>query len=165
MPTLDYYTTPDEVRAALGVSSTEISNAVLALPMYPVLLTGDLEEVYTGISAGYDVVHAIAENTRTAAQAKFHDTVRVWAAFDMGARLMRALPMFGVQELTDGKAEFKRFDLNWQQLADDIDATLVALKFRLIASFTTMTGVEVPVRTFNTNILSTGLGVDPVTNA
>jgi hypothetical protein len=102
------YTSYAEVRAVLGVSEDEISDATLALPIYAESVQIELEEVGAEIPADFAAVVAIDEGTRTDAQNKFYAAVGLFAAYAVAVQLGSSLPLFAPKSITDGKAGFAR---------------------------------------------------------
>lgn len=165
MTTLSTYTTPTEVRAALGVSTTELRDVTVELAMNVTFLEGDLEEVAEGIVEEFATVSGISEGSRTAAQKKFYDLVKLYAPYQIAKRLLVSLPMFGVRSLTDGKAEFQRQDDAHQDVRDGIDAALTSLTFRLRLAYQIATGATPTARPVFSTTVGVPIATDPVTNA
>ena len=103
------YTTEDDVRAILGVSSDELGDETLALEVYESNLLLELEDVNANLQADYFVVTAIAVGSRTATESKFHRTLRLFAAYAVARQLISSLPLFGPKDISDGKAMVSRF--------------------------------------------------------
>lgn len=100
------YTTYDDVRAVLGVSTDELEDTTLALETYASALLLDLEDVDVALPATYS---ALPGTGRTAAQERFFVTVRLFATYAVARQLTSSLPMFGPKDITDGKAGVTRF--------------------------------------------------------
>ena len=157
--------TPAEVRAALGVSTTEISDATISLPHYDTLVMLDLEGVNSAAPSLYDTISAIPSNSRTTAQQRYYDLVHLFCTYSRAKTLLAALPMFSVARLTDGRAEFQR----QPDILEDIVAGVLdmysTIKLKLAAQYLTLVpGSTVYSATTFDFTLSTGLAVDPVTN-
>ena len=165
MTTLATYTTPETVRAVLGVSKTELTDATLNLGIYLTMVEHNLDDVSEGIVAEFAIVSAIPEGTRTAQQKKFFELVQLYAPYSLAKELLVSLPLFSVKSLTDGKAEFQRQDNVFEDVKDGVDAALTSLKYRLLAAYQTLTGATPTTRPTFSTIVSSPLGTDPVTNA
>jgi hypothetical protein len=163
MPLTDYCTY-SEVRATLGVSTTELTDATLSSTMYVTLVTLALEDVHTNIPTEFAAVSALSSGSRTAQQARFYDLVKLYAPYALAKELLVSLPLFSVQRLTDGKAEFQRQSDIFQDTKDGIDSALVALRYRLAAAYETLHAGSINTRTRLITSLSAGLATDPVTN-
>lgn len=106
---LTSYTTYDDIRSALGVSSDELEDATLGLESWESHLLFELEDVNATLPAAYAGVVAIPTASRTAAQAKFYRATRLFATLAVANALTAALPMFGPKDISDGKATVSRF--------------------------------------------------------
>ena len=160
-----YSVTASDVRAVLGVSITEIPDATLALAMFDNLVSLELEDISVDLAADYATVNAIV--SKTAADLRFLKVVTLYTTYLYAARCLEQLPLFAVQSLTDGRASFTRQSDPYESVKIGIAGMLSSLKARLLSAYaalypnTTLPGVA---GTF-TSTLSTGLAVDPVTNA
>ena len=165
--TLTDYCTTSEVRATLGVSSTELPDPILSSAMYVTLITLSLEDIHLNIPTEFVAVSALPSISRTAIQTRFYDLVKLYAPYALAKELLVSLPLFSVQRLTDGKAEFQRQSDVFEDIKDGVESTLTALKYRLAAAYATMypaSGVVTTRTRFSTTVASQ-LAVDPVTNA
>lgn len=105
---LTTYTSYDQVRATLGVTSEEISDTTLGLALYAESLLIELEEVASALPADFAIVAAITAGSRTDAENKFYAAVGLFSAFAVAAQLGTSLPLFSPKSVTDGKAAFAR---------------------------------------------------------
>lgn len=103
------YTTFDDIRSALGVSSDELEDTTLELETWDYHLQADLEGISATLTAGYAAVVAVAAGSRTAAQAKLYRATRLYATLSTANALAASLPMFGPKDVSDGKALVSRF--------------------------------------------------------
>lgn len=168
MQLLTYYTSYDEVRAALGVSSTELTDLRLALPIYAVQLEYDLEAINPLVITQFQRIHDIdPPSGRTTLEAKFFATARLFSAYAVAKHLLVSLPMFSVEKLEDGKAGFTRFNDAYQDMRDGVDAMYVNLMYRLGLLLQELEGTPVEVPAYGATITSvtSPLSVDPVTDA
>lgn len=101
------YTSFDDVRAALGVSEEEISDATLSLDLYAFNLESELQEVDALLTSDYGSLPDSA--SRTEAQTRFAQLVCLFATYAVAKQATISLPMFGPKEQTDGKAGVSRF--------------------------------------------------------
>lgn len=159
------YTTYDEIRAVLGVSKTELADATLALPIYDPLASIFLDEVNPNLETRFSEVSALP--SKTLAQQRFLDLVKLFVNYKIARELLTSLPMFSVKALSDGRAEFQRQDGVFDDLKDGIDSAVTSMKYRLTASFAQLYPSEqIPVTYVRPSITSSvGLAIDPVTNA
>lgn len=160
-----YSVTATDVRAVLGVSITEIPDATLALTMFDNLVSLELEDISTDLAADYATVNAIV--SKTAADTRFLKIVTLYSTYLYAKLCLQQLPLFAVQSLTDGRASFTRQADPYESVRVGINGMLASLKARLLSAY----GVLYPSTTLPTaavtftSTLSTGLAVDPVTNA
>lgn len=157
------YTTYDEVRAVIGVSDEELSNADLALPLWSTILQTKLSETSDVLLDTYADVSAIAEVSRTVNQQKFYLLARLYSAYAVGEELLATQSMFGFKRVTDGKAETERFD-KWEDVkVGVIKGASVAKKRLMLALGLLGVGYSAPAATVLVPILSAGIASDPVT--
>lgn len=160
-----YSVTATDVRAVLGVSITEIPDVILTLTMFDNLVSLELEDISTDLAANYTTVNAIV--SKTAADTRFLKIVTLYSTYLYAKLCLQQLPLFAVQSLTDGRASFTRQADPYESVKIGIAGMLSSLKARLLSAY----GVLYPSTTLPTaavtftSTLSTGLAVDPVTNA
>ena len=165
MPLTDY-TTTDEIRAALGVSTTELPDSILLQPQYLTLATIEMEEVNAGIPALYTTVSAIPEGTRTSVQQRFYSLSRLFVTYAIARNLLTSLPLFSVQRLTDGRAEFQRQADVFEDVRLGVNGMFNSLRLKLSIANKLLTPADsLYSTTAFSYTVSIGLGLDPVTNA
>jgi len=103
------YTTYDEIRAVLGVSTDELEDEVLALPLYASHLQGELEDVALALPSAYIAVITIPEASRTDVQQRFALATALFSAYAVAKQLSASLPLFSPKDITEGKASVARF--------------------------------------------------------
>lgn len=158
------YTSPDQVRSALGLSKTEINDSVLGQEQWDTLLTLDLESVSANLPTGYTTVAAIAEGSRTPTEAKLYSLTRLFATLSVAKSLIPAANMFSVQTLTDGKASFDRQDDVQKDLFTGLVAQYSSVKALLAAAYLAYAPGSAVVATVSPILTITAdLAVDPVT--
>jgi hypothetical protein len=149
----------------LGVSSKELTDTTLQQSNNVTHVELALEDVSMNLIALYISVAAIDELSRTVQEQRFYKLTRLYATYALALALSGSLSMFGVSRLTDGKAEFNRFN-EIESIVEAIGATLATLKLKLAAAFGELggQGATPAQQTFSTLLVSP-LGLDPVTNA
>jgi hypothetical protein len=159
-------TTCEEVRSVLGVSSTELPDAMLEQPIHDMHLVLALEDIVPAIPEYY--MYTMSTATKTADQLRFIGLVSLFAPYSVAKRLLTSLPMFAVQTLTDGRASFSRQSgLGiYDHVRDDVSAVLSDTIIRLKASYYKASGVVDTSVARITPFLTVGAfrGKDPVTN-
>jgi hypothetical protein len=161
------FTTYDEVRGTLGVSATELPDTVLSQAQWATMLQLDLEDVAIALPTEYLTISALSPVSRTAQQQRLYDLVRLFASYTTANTLLTSLSMFGVERLTDGRAEFQRASDPFSDTREGVTATLAKILKKLIAAYLVLfpsAEVATTVITFPLTA-ATGLSVDPVTNA
>lgn len=157
----DYFT-KDEVRAVLGVSTTELSDAQLDLPLYPIVVEQALEDIHASLQEDYELVKALPSPSTQ--QHKLLDAVKMYALYSLANHLTVSLPMFSVKSLTDGRAEFQRQTDVWKDTKDGILAQLNSMRYRLAAIYQGLYPGNAVVSSVSLSMLkAVGLAVDPVT--
>lgn len=109
------YTDSDAVRAALGVSETEISDALVVNMQIADLLFIELQTVYPDHVA---LKAAIDSASPTAAQTNLFMKLRLFCQYEAIVCLLPSVQFWSVQRVSDGDAEMHRF------MAGDLDKTI-----------------------------------------
>lgn len=159
------YTTYDEVRATLGVSLDEIKDTTLGLPLYADYLLTELDDVHTSIRTEYATIVGIAEISRTAVQAKFYRTVRLFSNFATAKQLTTSLPLFSPKDISDGKATMGRYaDSPYRSTIKRINEEYDRFRNKLLEALNelTSTGTQTAYRSY---LLTVGTTPDPVTGS
>ncbi len=160
------YTSPAEIRAVLGVSTTELPDTVLLLPIYSTLVELAIEDVNPDIPSQFAIVSAITPPL-TAKQQRFLDLVKLYAPYALANELLVSLPLFAVKDLTDGRASFGRQSDPYADVREGVQGSLQNLRVRLGVAYQALVpgaAVDIAVATFTT-ATTAGLAIDPVTNA
>lgn len=163
------YTTYAIIRGILGVASTEITDTVLAQPTWELQFELEMEDIDQGDGAvltEYAAIVAIEAGSRTADQTRFYNLVNLLAAYSVARQLLTSVDMFAPKKITDGKAAVERTNDPYEMLRQGVLAGYKLLKDRLTTLLLVLVpDANVPAATARTNILSTGLGSDPVTGS
>lgn len=161
---LEPYTSAEDVRAVLGVSSTELPDTKLSMGMYATLLALRLEDVSSTLPASFLAVAALPPESRTSTQNRLYDLTRLFAAYALAKELLVSLPLFGVKNLTDGQAGFSRQVDVYADVREGVDATFIGIKYKLALVYAAVepSATVIARVTAPTTVLST-LGTDPVT--
>lgn len=156
------YTSYDEIRAVLGLSTKDLEDTTLALALYERNLTMELAEVDAGVKAQYLAVAGITENTRTAAQQTFYEVTQVFSAYSISRQLLTSLPYFALQRVTDGRAEGEREHDAFKDTKDSINATYNILATRLKTYYAAL-GNSLVSRQTAVHSVGVSIASDPVT--
>ena len=127
------YTTPDDIRAALGVSAKDLKDATLALAIYSSHLEIDLEGISPTLPATYD---AILNKTPplTPEEERILSTAQFFATYSVAKHLSVSLPIFAPKQIADGKASLQRFDNPYKDMIAGVNQMYDAARNRLIAA-------------------------------
>ena len=157
------YTSYDEVRAVLGVSTDELEDSTLALPLYDYGLQAELNDISATLAADFTEVLAIASQSRTAVQAWFYQTTKLFATYSVARQLCSALPLFGPKDISDGKATVSRFaDSPYRTVIKAVQDGLNTARLRLESAHAQLNSSSSKVVT-QSYLLASALGTDPVT--
>jgi hypothetical protein len=160
------FTTFDEIRAALGVSATELPDSIIGQEQYSTLAVLDLEAVNSGIPALYSTIFALPEANRSAAEQRYYLLVRLFITYAIARNLLTSLPLFSVSRLSDGRAEFTRQPDIFEDVRLGVQGMFNTLRTKLTTSYVGLAPLEEAYKQASFNFtVSTGLGLDPVTNA
>lgn len=156
------YTTADSVRAVLGISVKEASDAVIEDPVY---LTGILEALYDlSTTLATDYRKARDASPRSDKQTRFVLLVQTFCAYTVALQLIPNLPLLAPQQITDGKTAVNRVANPYENLRPSIVASLAYFKLNMIEAYAAINlTIAVPVAKRRTMVAGVGLGTDPVT--
>lgn len=156
------YTTADSVRAVLGISVKEASDAMVEDTVY---LTGLLEALYalsTTLAADYKT--ARDASTRSAKQVRFVLLVQTFCSYTVALQLIPNLPLSAPQQITDGKTAMNRAANPYEHLKPQLATSLAYFKVNMIEAYAAVnSAITVPVATRRTMVVGSGLATDPVT--
>lgn len=127
------FTTYDDVRAAIGVSSDDIADETLALDLYAEYLDVELEEVADGVSAMYATCRSA--DTPSDDQTAFLKATRLFAVFAVAKQLTASLPLFAAKQVSDSKATVQRFDNPYRDTIKNVGDQYSRMKTRLLRAF------------------------------
>jgi hypothetical protein len=138
------YTSFDDVRAALGVTSDELDDGTLSLKLYEFGLMQDLESVDLTLSTLY--LDAKAAAAPTALQTRLVQSTGIYATYSVAFQLLPALPMFSFKEVTDGKAGDTRFALDpYKETSRRVEERFAAARVSLVKALSDLNADVSPV--------------------
>lgn len=160
------YCTSQEVRAALGVTVSEISDQVLDLPVYEMGLRRELNRLSTSLPAAFS--SAAAQTNPTEAQRSFTDAVKLFSVYAVARQVGASLALAAPKALNDDKAGFAR-DANspYKDVLDRLEVLFQQARQDLLDAFATLnTGsTGTTVLALPAGLLVSGRSSDPVTGA
>jgi hypothetical protein len=118
------FTSYDDIRAALGVSTDEIQDSTISLPLYDLNLKSEFEDVSLTLEQDFVDLVATAPTGWTAAEERFVRYTQLFSTYAVAKHLTDSLPLFSPKEISDGKAMQTRFAL------DPYKATILSVKDR-----------------------------------
>jgi hypothetical protein len=159
------FTSYDEIRAVLGVSSKELEDATLALPLYSRSLMFELSDLADDLPEVYLAISALPAVDRSVAQQRLYDVTQLYSAYSASSQLLTSLPLFSPQRLTDGRAEFDRHDDPFADVRAGVLEGLHQHRRRLLTLYAAVTSVTAgPAAVVAPSMVrSTGIATDPVT--
>ena len=156
------YTTYDDIRAALGVSTDEIEDATLSLSLYELNLTSELEDVALTLESEYATVAALS--SRTAVQDRFLQATRLFATYAVAYQATTSLPLFSPKDISDGKASVTRYaDSPYKEVMKRVEQLYGKYRSKLEAAFAAITAGSVPSITARPYFSVASPDSDPVT--
>jgi hypothetical protein len=163
---LTVYCEPEEVRAALGVNSDELSDAVLNLPVYSIGLVRELNKISVSLSVAFSTASAIAEESRTDVQQQLLDATHLFSVYSVARQVGVSLGIMAPKDIGDGKATLSRFsDSPYRDTLARIDTMYVATRAGALEALNAYSGTTLgtasttPATVFKASIRS----LDPVT--
>lgn len=167
---LTTYTTYSHVRAVLGVSDKELKDTVLALDLWEQQFLLEMSDVDGGagaVMAQYTVIAGMDPGDRSANQSAYYNVLRLVATYSVGKQLLSPQAMFAIQRLTDGKAEFERFNqANLDKVRMGVEGTYSAMLKRLMALLALLVpGAAVTPSPDRVMVVNSAIALDPVTGA
>ena len=87
MALLDY-TSPEDIRAVLGVDDIELSDDTLALSIYEMQVRLDLEDISDSLSDDYLAAAALPSDTRSALEQKLVELTQLFSAYSVSKNLL-----------------------------------------------------------------------------
>jgi hypothetical protein len=154
------YTTYDDIRAALGVESEEISDATLGLTLYSNYLDGELEDIDFTLPTVYQDTKDLLAPTDV--ELRFMKTCELFSTFAVAKQLCAALPLFAPRKQTDGKAAVERFDNPYRDTIKMVNEQYGTLRARLITALAAV-GTSVVASVAQSYVLVSNPDYDPVT--
>ncbi len=160
------YTSPDDIRAVLGVSDEELEDATISLPVYALTLEAELRDIGPSLPADLEVVRDKDSGLRTDDETWMLKAAQLFITFSIARQLTTGLPLFSPKEITDSKASVVRFASN--PYADTI--AMVRDQFavnqaRLSTAYKVVKTASASVASLPSYLLVVTPAVDPVTGA
>lgn len=164
---LTQYCELDEVRAALGVNSDELSDTVLNLPIYEIGLVRELAKISESLPAAFLSVAGKVPEDRTEPEQQLFDVGRLFCVYSAANQVGASLATLMPKDITDGKASVSRFaDSPYRDAMARVQALRVQYRQDLLEVYSAMVSQDrVAPTTPATVFLAAGRGYDPVTGS
>ena len=159
------YTTPSDIRAALGVSEDELEDTTISLEVYAVAVEADLRDLRVSFLTDYETVKALPSPTD--AQEWFLKVTQLFVTYSAARQLLSGLPLFAPKTITDGKASADRFATNpYADTIASVNEKYAAARARLVVALEAAVPAQtVTITSFRPLIAVAASQVDPVTGA
>lgn len=128
------FTSPDEIRAILGIAESELPDAVIELPLYERLLEFDFSDINSGIEAAFFALPDV--DTRSSGEQLFSDCLQVYSAYAVAQLLVINVKMFAPQTITDSKTTLQRAGSDpWLDTRTAVGSGYNLMRQRLIKAY------------------------------
>lgn len=161
---LEPYTSADQVRSVLGVSTDELSDLTLGLPIYSQHLAYVLDSVNSSVRTTFLTIEGIDVGSRSAAQVKYYDAVCLYSTYCSALQVGQGLYLAAPKSISDGKAVMSRFsEAPFKQLLDGLQASVNKYLDYLNDAISELAGGSATT-TITPNFFGVAGMTDPVTN-
>lgn len=160
------YCSNDEVRAVLGVTTSELKDNVLNLPVYEMGLRRELIRVSPSLPAAFSTVNSV--DPKSELQQALHDAVRLFAVYATAKQAGASVALAAPKGLTDDKSGFDRFaDAPYKDVLNRVDTAYAAARQDLVDAYSSYAGAATATGFYG---LPSGMAIssrtyDPVTGA
>lgn len=138
---LTQYCELDEVRAALGVNSIELPDAVLSLPVYEMGLTRELAKISASLPAGFLLVSEKSPEDRSEGEQAVFNAGRLFSVYAVAKHVGVSLGTLAPKDVSDGKASTSRFsDSPYRDVLTRVDAFFAGCRTDLADAYQTLLG-------------------------
>jgi uncharacterized protein (UPF0335 family) len=158
------YTTYDDIRAVLGVSSDEIEDTTLSLSVYEFGLASEIRGVSRTLVSDLAAVAAIPEEDWTDPQRELMEGMSLFATYSVAKQLLTSLPLFSPKEQTDGKASLVRYAMNpYEETIRRVEAEYKRFRTELDEIYAAFKSTSASARAVLTLMYVSSPSSDPVT--
>ena len=156
------YTTYSGIRAALGVSSDDLEDDVLALDLY----ADALEVEFDDVSVNFDALWQAARSATapTTVQSKFLTAVRLFASYAVAKQATVSLPIFAAKQVSDSKTTLQRFDNPYKDTIKGVNDQYGKMRNRLLATVAAL-NASTTTTVAKTYFAVVSPSVDPITGS
>lgn len=163
------FTTPDDVRALLGVSNVELPDRVLNLPVYQIALRRKLQKLSDteDVLALFTSIHSQSVASRSEDQQAFYDAIYHYSSVAAATQAGVSLALVAPKRITDDKSGVERFsDSPYRDVLANLESELLAAKGAVLDALSTLTASSLPQDTLSgTYFVAVKRSYDPVTGS
>lgn len=158
---LTTYCDYEEIRAALGVNSIELADAVLGLPVYEIGLVRELNKISTSLPAAFST--ATGASPQAALDKALCDAVRMFSAYAVAKQAGVSLATFAPKDVGDGKATLSRFSGQpYTETMDNVKAALADARAALQDALAAYQGATAATAVLPVSFMASSRTIDPV---
>jgi len=140
------YTSYDDIRAALGVDSEELPDAVLGTPLFSYSLRDAFNTLASDMLSVVDA--CIAASPRTSAEQDVVEKAWVFATYAVAVQCLDSLPIFSPKMMQEGKTAFMRYsDSPYKFTAEQVRVSYLRSRNALLTAYQAYKGNEAPSAT------------------
>ena len=163
------FTSNNDVRALLGVSSEELPDSVLDLPVYQIALRRRLQQLTdtADVSALFLSIDSQPAAGRPADDQALHEAVYYFSSVAAALQAGVSLALVAPKRITDDKSGVERFtDSPYRDVLDRLDAELAAAKGAVLTALEVLLAVALPPAALEVKLFAgVRRAYDPVTGA
>lgn len=160
------YCSNEEVRAVLGVTTSELKDSVLDLPVFEMGLRRELIRVSPSLPAAFSAVNGLV--TRSDVEEDLHQAVRLFCTYAAAKQAGASLALSAPKGLTDDKSGFDRFaDSPYKDVLERVDTAYANNRQDLVDAYSAYSGATTQSGTYGmpVGVVRVGRSYDPVTGA
>jgi hypothetical protein len=155
------YTTTNEIRALLGVSTDELEDATILQPVYTTILSESLYDIDPGLDPTFQA--AIVLEPPSAAQTRFMNVASTYACYIVAQALLGSAPVFAPKRIKDDQTETDRVLNPFAALQNSVQFGLGYLKPKVVLTYEAVTTVVLIPTPIKSPAMLAPIGYDPVT--
>lgn len=158
------FTTFNDIRAALGVSSDELEDTTLSLDVYDFHLAAEFDDMVVSPVEHYLSIKDNDPEQMSNVEARFFRAMRLFSTYSCARQLLTSLPLFSPKEISDGKASMTRFTTDpYKETIKRVEAEYEKSTTRLAQALALFTSQNAPTQFARIMFLGVPSTTDPVT--
>jgi hypothetical protein len=160
------YCSNDEVRAVLGLTTSELKDEVLNLPVYAMGLRRELIRVSPSLPAAFSTVDAATAPTEL--QTALLEAAKLFAVYAVAKQAGASVGLMAPKGMRDDKAGFDRFsDSPYRDVLNRVDEAYATSRQDLVEAYAAYAGATATsgLYALPTGFAAVTRSVDPVTGS